>query len=515
LVAKNAGKVREGKTSEKGFVRDFGLLDATMIVAGSMIGSGIFIVPADIARLLGSSGWIIAAWVLTGLITICGAVVYGDLARMMPGAGGMYVYLREAYSPLGGFLYGWTLFLVIQTGTVAAVAVGFARFLGILTPSVSGTGWIVAPINLSENYAISLSTQQLAAVLSILALTLINTFGVRLGKWIQNSLTGIKIATLSLLILLCFTIGFNGEVAAANFSNMFSLDKVAPGSGMAAAGGLAALLVALCLSQVGSLFSSDAWHNVTYAGDEVKDARKILPKAMVLGTVLVIGLYIVVNVAYMVVLPIAGIQTAPDDRVGTAALAAIFGGKGAIIMAAAIVISTLGANNGLILSGARVYYVMAKDSLFFRSTGKLNDSGVPGMALILQAVWAAFLVLPRIRLRDAAGNEQVDANGLPLYGNLYGDLLNYVVFAVLLFYIATVLGYLKLRKTRPVDDTEGRTAGHDRLLRLLPWAYTLMAGPITLVLLFFQPKTSLPGLALVATGIPVYYLWRKFSAAKT
>lgn len=504
MEAKN-DVLRQGKSSEKGFVRDFGLLDATMIVAGSMIGSGIFIVPADIARLVGSSGWIIAAWVLTGLITICGAVVYGDLARMMPGAGGQYVYLREAYSPLGGFLYGWSLFLIIQTGTVAAVAVGFARFLGVLFPSVSGTSWIVAPINLTSKYAISLSTQQLAAVLSIFALTAINMRGVRFGKWIQNSFTGIKIATLGLLILLCFTIGFDSEVASANFADAFSLGKMT-GAETAALGGagLAALLVAICLSQVGSLFSSDAWHNVTFAGEEVKDPRKVLPKALVLGTAMVIGLYIVTNIAYMVVLPITGIQTAPDDRVGTAALAAIFGAKGAVMMAAAIVISTIGANNGLILSGARVYYVMAKDRLFFGSVGKLNDHGVPGTALVLQAVWAAFLVLPRVRL--------VGADGTEVYGNLYGDLLNYVVFAVLLFYIMTVLGYLRLRRSRPVDGTADRSAGHDSLLRALPWIYTLMAGPIMLVLLVFRPETTWPGLALVATGIPVFYYWRKLAA---
>ncbi len=272
--------------------------------------------------------------------------------------------------------------------------------------------------------------------------------------------------------------------------------------------------MAICVSQTGSLFSSDAWHNVTFAGEEVKDPRKVLPKALVLGTAIVIGLYIVTNIAYMVVLPIAGIQTAPDDRVGTAALAAIFGAKGAAIMAAAIVISTLGANNGLILSGARVYYVMAKDSLFFRSVGRLNSSGVPGTALLLQAVWAAFLVLPRVRLRDAAGNVSVNDAGQPLYGNLYGDLLNYVVFAVLLFYILTVLGYLRLRKTRTVDGTEGRSAAFDTWLKLLPWLYTLIAGPIMLVLLVFRPETTWPGLALVATGIPVFYYWRKMATKK-
>ncbi len=507
-------QAKNDASSEKGFVRDFGLLDATMIVAGSMIGSGIFIVPADIARLVGSSGWIIAAWVLTGVITICGAVVYGDLARMMPGAGGQYVYLREAYSPLGGFLYGWSLFLIIQTGTIAAVAVGFARFLGILFPSVSGTSWIVAPINLSDSYAISLSTQQLAAVLSIFALTAINTLGVKFGKWIQNSFTGLKIATLSLLILLCFTIGYKSEVAAANFADAFSFGKLADAETLGIGGaGLAALLVAICLSQVGSLFSSDAWHNVTFAGEEVKDPRKVLPKALVLGTALVIGLYIVTNLAYMVVLPIADIKTAPDDRVGTAALAAIFGAKGAVMMAAAIVISTIGANNGLILSGARVYYVMAKHSLFFKNVGKLNSSGVPGTALLLQAVWAAFLVLPRVRLRAADGSELTDAaTGQALYGNLYGDLLNYVVFAVLLFYILTVLGYLRLRRTRPVDGTADRSAGYDRFLRALPWFYTLLAGPIMLVLLVFRPETTWPGLALVATGIPVFFYWRKLAA---
>ena len=499
-----------------GFVRELGLLDSTMIVAGSMIGSGIFIVSADIARLVGSPGGLLLTWIITGLLTVAAALSYGELAAMMPKAGGQYVYLREAYSPLWGFLYGWTLFLVIQTGTIAAVAVAFARFLGLLVPSISPTNWIVAPIDISDSYAISLSTQQLVGILLIVLLTWINTRGIHLGKLIQNTFTTTKTASLALLILLGLLIGRNSEAIAANFGSFFALQNpvpITPGFAglptLTAASGALGLLVAFCVAQVGSLFSSDAWNNITFTAGEIKDPRRDLPRALFAGTALVIGLYVLANVAYLVTLPLAGIQGAPEDRVGTAALGVIFGPAGATIMAIAIIISTFGCNNGLILAGARVYYAMARDGLFFRATGRLNAARVPAFGLFLQCIWASILVLPRTRLRDEAGAPLVDpTTGQATYGNVYGNLLDYVVFSVLLFYILTIAGLFVLRRKRPDAERPYRAAGYP----LVPALYILGAAVIVTVLLLYRTDTTWPGLLIVLTGVPFYFLWRRSGA---
>jgi APA family basic amino acid/polyamine antiporter len=500
--------------TEPKLVQGLGLLDSTMIVAGSMIGSGIFIVSADIGRHVGSAGWLLVVWLITGALTVIAALSYGELAAMMPRAGGQYVYLREAYSPLWGFLYGWTLFLVIQTGTIAAVAVAFSRYLGVLCPSISPTNWIVPPINLSTDYAISFSTQQLVAVLLIVVLTLINTRGLVLGKWIQNIFTSAKTLALAALIVIGITIGRNHDAIAANFSNLWaanSADPVKPDLSflptVTAASGAFGLLIALCVSQVGSLFSSDAWNNITFTAGEVKNPRRNIPLSLAAGTGLVIGLYVLANIAYLCMLPMAKIQSAPDDRVATAAMAQVFAGAGPIIMAVAIMVSTFGCNNGLILAGARVYYAMARDGLFFRATSRLNRFGVPAIGLALQSVWACALVLPRTRLRDPVSHLPImnTVTGTAEYGNLYSNLLDYVVFAVLIFYLLTVIGLFILRKKRPEAERPYKAFGYP----VLPALYLLVAGVITFVLLCYQTKTSLPGLLIVLAGLPVYFLWKR------
>ncbi|MDQ6621902.1 MAG: amino acid permease [Verrucomicrobiota bacterium] len=499
--------------NEEKFVRGLGLLDSTMLVAGSMIGSGVFIVSADIARLVGSSGWLLVVWAVTGALTIIAALSYGELAAMMPKAGGQYVYLREAYGPLWGFLYGWTLFLVIQTGTIAAVAVAFARFLGVLVPGISPTQWIVPPIILSRNYAISLSTQQLIAMLIIALLTIVNTRGLRLGKLIQNVFTSAKTLSLLALIALGIFVGRNADALHANFTNLWSPAGISPiksdlsfVSSVTATTGAIGMLIAICVAQVGSLFSSDAWNNVTFTAGEVKDPRRNLPLSLAFGTALVITLYLLANVAYLCVLPLEKIQHAADDRVATAAMAVMFGGAGAAIMAVAIMVSTFGCCNGLILAGARVYYAMAQDGLFFKSTGHLNKKHVPAMALLLQGIWTALLVLPRTRLRDPVTNlPLVDTAGVEQYGNLYGALLDYVVFAVLIFYVLTIAGLFVLRRTQPNAERPYRAFGYP----ILPALYMAVATLILIVLAVYRTQTSWPGLLIVLAGVPVYFLWRK------
>ncbi len=489
---------RRTQQATTGFVRELGLLDSTMIVAGSMIGSGIFIVPADIARQVGSSGWLLMVWVVTGLLTIAAALSYGELAAMMPKAGGQYVYLREAYSPLWGFLYGWTLFLVIQTGTIAAVAVGFARFLGVLYEPISPTAWIIPPIDLSDSYALSLSTQQLVGILLIVFLTWLNTRGIHLGKIVQNTFTSAKTLSLIALILLGIFVGRNADAIAANFTDMWTPRNASPITpDVAATMGAFGLFVAFCVAQVGSLFSSDAWNNITFTAGEVKNPRRNIPLSLAAGTTLVIGLYILANVAYLCTLPLSAIQTAPDDRVATATLNAIFGGAGAVIMAIAIIISTFGCNNGLILAGARVYYAMAQDGLFFRKTGLLNAKHVPAFGLILQCVWASLLVLPRTRT--------VGEDGAVTYGNLYSVLLDYVVFSVLIFYVLTIAGLFVLRRKRPDAERPYKAFGYP----LVPALYILTASTIAAVLLVYKPATSWPGLIIVLIGIPIYFAWRR------
>ena len=500
-----------------GFVRELGLLDSTMIVAGSMIGSGIFIVSADIGRQVGSTGWLLATWVITGLLTVAAALSYGELAAMMPRAGGQYVYLREAFSPLWGFLYGWALLLVIQSGTIAAVAVGFARYLGVLVPWISPTNWLVRPIDVSTKYAVSLSTQQLVGIVMVVALTAINTRGIRLGKLIQNVFTSAKTLSLIALIVLGIVVGRNAPAIAANFSHMWTpVDPatIRPDYGslptLTAAMGALGLLVALCVAQVGSLFSSDAWNNITFTAGEVKDPRRNIPLSLAYGTLLVTTLYFLANVAYLCTLTLEQIRTAPDDRVATAALSAIFGPVGAAIMAVAIIISTFGCNNGLILAGARVYYAMARDGVFFRKTGVLNERRVPAFGLVLQCVWTCLLVLPRTRTLDASGAPVVDAiSGEPTYGNLYNDLLNWVIFAVLIFYVLTIAGLFVLRRKRPDAERPYRAFGYP----LVPAFYIVAASTIALVLLAYQTKTSFPGLLIVLTGVPVYWLWKRRAAS--
>ena len=495
--------------SGPGFVRAIGLFDGTMIVVGSMIGSGIFIVAAEISRQTGSPGGLIFTWILTGLLTVSAALCYGELAAMFPHAGGQYIYLREAYSPLWGFLYGWTLFLVIQTGTIAAVAIGFARYLGVLVTSVSPEAWIIRPINLGSKYAISLSLQQLVAVLMVLLITFLNTRGVRLGKLIQNIFTSAKTLALIGLVLVGIFIGRNHAAIADNFSHFWTLrgmETIQPGAdflrglvpNVTAASGLIGLIVAFGVAQTGSLFSADAWNNIGFTAAEVKNPKRDVALSMALGTIIVIVIYCLANLAYLFVLTFSQIQNAPDDRVATAALSVVFGQSGAIIMAVAIIISTFGCVNGLVLAGSRVSYAMAKDGLFFRSTGELNSKGVPGIALILQGLWVTILILLRTRTPDGG------------YGNLYNDLLNYVVAAVMIFYALTIAGIFVLRAKRPQAERPYKAF----LYPVLPALYIAAALAIVLILVLYQTQTAGWGIGIVVLGVPVYWLRAMWLARK-
>jgi len=475
------------------FHRGLGLYDSTMVVVGSMIGSGIFIVSADMARNIGSAGWLFGAWILTGVLTVVGALSYGELAAMMPRAGGQYVYLREAFSPLWGFLYGWTLFLVIQTGTIAAVSVGFARYFGALVPWIADERYLIAPIHLSTGYALSLSTTQLVGILLIALLTWTNTRGLQYGRIIQNVFTTAKTGALLMLILVGLLLGWNQTAVADNFGNLWdargAVDLVPGLSAVTALG----LFVAVCVSQTGSLFSADAWNNITFTAGEVKDPRRNVPLSLALGTAVVIGLFLLANVAYLVTLPLDQIQHAPGDRVATATLNAIFPGLGATIMAIGIMISTFGCNNGLILAGARAYYAMARDGLFFGASGELNDAKVPAWGLLFQGLWAALLVL--LRTYDPATRA---------YGNLYNNLLDYVISAALIFYILTIAGIFRLRSTRPDAERPYRALGYP----VVPALYIAGAAAILLVLFIYRPATTWPGLVIVLLGVPVYFAWK-------
>ena len=480
------------------FVRGLGLLDSTMLVAGSMIGSGIFIVSSIIARQVGAPGWLLVVWLVTGLLTLMAALSYGELAAMMPKAGGQYVYLREAFSPLWGFLYGWTLFLVIQTGTIAAVAVGFGRYTGVLVPWVSETNYLIAPIRFGS-YAFSLSTAQFLGLAMIALLTFMNTRGLRLGKLVQNVFTTAKTGALIALILLGIIVGARSGAGATNFSDLWTLrgglQEVGQGLTAATAFGL---FVGICVAQTNSLFSADAWNNITFTAGEVKDPRRNIPLSLAFGTILVIGLYLLANVAYLAVLPIGAIQNAPSDRVASETANVIFPGAGATIMAVAIMVSTFGCNNGLILAGARAYYAMARDGLFFRRVGELNKNHVPAWGLIIQGIWAGVLVLPRTVKTDAAGN-------VTGYGNLYGNLLDYVISAALIFYILTIVGLFVLRRKRPDAERPYKAFGYP----VVPALYILGATVILIVLFLYQTATTWPGLIIVLTGVPVYFFWRK------
>ncbi len=480
------------------FSRQLGLFDSTTIVVGSMIGSGIFIVTAEMARQIGSPGWLLAAWIVTGLLTLAAALSYGELAAMMPHAGGQYVYLREAFSPLWGFLYGWTLFMVIQTGTIAAVAVGFARYSGALWPWIAEDRYLVEPLFLSSGYALSLSTTQLVAIGLIALLTWTNTRGLSYGRVIQNLFTVSKTGALLALIAIGLLLGWNAGVVDANFGDLWTARgylPVAPGLTPLTAFGL---FVALCVSQTGSLFAADAWNNITFTAGEVKDPRRNLPLALAIGTAVVIGLYLFANLAYLVTLPLERIQGVAADRVATATLEAALPGTGTTFMAVAIMISTFGCNNGLILTAARAYYAMARDGLFFRYAGTLSRARVPARALVLQGVWSSVLVLPRTY--DAATDQ---------YGNLYGDLLTYVMSATLFFYVLTIAGLFVLRRTRPHADRPYRAFGYP----VVPALYMLGTSAIVLVLFLYRPSATWPGFAIVLCGLPAYAWWARRNRA--
>ena len=489
--------ITNASSQQQGLQRSLGLFDSTMIVAGSMIGSGIFIVSAEMARQVGSAGWLLASWTITGLLTIAAALSYGELAAMMPRAGGQYVYLREAWSPLCGFLYGWTLFLVIQTGTVAAIAVGFARYLGVLWPRISESNYIIPPISISNSYAVSLSTAQLVGGFVILLLTCTNSRGIRYGKLVQNVFTSAKIGALLAVIGVGIFVGWNAKAVGANFSHMWtrqSYTAVTPGVSQETVLGL---LVAMAVAQVGSLFAADAWNNITFTAGEVKEPKRNLPLSLALGTMLVIGLYTFANVAYLVVLPLERIQHAASDRVAGAMLDEVFPAMGAGLMALAIMISAFGCINGMLMSGARAYFAMARNGLFFRRAAALNQGRVPGTSLVMQGAWAALLVL--IRTHDPAKGT---------YGNLYSNLLDYVVSAALLFYLLTIAAVFRLRVRAPEAERPYRAFGYP----IVPALYLISAAVILAVLFVYRPATTFPGMVIVLIGVPVYFAFRWSSA---
>ena len=491
------------------FVKGLGLTSATMLVMGSMIGSGIFIVSAEIAREVDSPALLIGAWLVTGFMTIVGALSYGELAAMMPRAGGQYVYLRESLGPLWGFLYGWTLFLVIQTGTIAAVGVAFGKFLGIFFPSISSSNWILhfykaPPIHVGPmvlgNMDVGLNTQNLVAILVVVALSIINIFGIKTGAIIQNIFTISKVSALFGLVLLGIAIGRNAQALSANFHGNFwrNAGLSAQHAVQVGVGGptvLVGTLTILAVAQVGSLFSADAWNNVTFTAGEVKNPHRNLPLSLALGTGIVIALYIACNFIYLNVLPLdgvangatileRGIKYASEDRVGTAVMTQMFGAVGGALMAFAILLSSFGCANGLILSGPRVYYAMAKDGLFFRNVAKLHPSyKTPAVSLMVQMVWTCILCL----------------------SGTYGQLLDYIIFAVLVFYILTIVGLFILRRTHADAERPYRAVGYP----VLPAIYIVMALFIDVVLLRYKPQYTWPGLGIVLLGIPVYFLWSR------
>jgi APA family basic amino acid/polyamine antiporter len=491
--ANDAPPVAAARGLDTEFHRGLGLYDSTMIVVGSMIGSGIFLVSADMSRTLGSPGWLLVAWVITGVLTMAGALSYGELAAMMPRAGGQYVYLREAYSPVAGFLYGWTLFLVIATGTIAAVSVGFARYLGALVPWVADDHYLIAPIHVTTGYAVSLSMTQLVAIVLIAFLTWANTKGLEYGKAITTIFTTVKTGSLIGFILVGLLLGFNHTAVADNFGHLWTprgAAELTPGLSAVTVFGL---FVAICVSQTGSLFASDAWNNITYTAGEVKNPRRNIPLSLALGTGVVIALYLLANLAYLVTLTFNRLQHTPGDRVAVAALSTIFPRAGPTIMAIGVMISTLGCTNVFVLACARAYYAMARDGLFFRACGRLNNARVPGWGLALQGVWSIVLVLPRTY------NPATHA-----YGNLYGNLLDYIISAALVFYILTIAAIFRLRRTQPDADRPYRAFGYP-VVQLL---YIAGAAALLIVLFVYRAATTWPGFAIVLLGLPVYGWWR-------
>ncbi|HKV70015.1 MAG TPA: amino acid permease [Gemmatimonadales bacterium] len=468
--------------------------DATTIVIGSMIGSGIFITSAESARLVSAPGWLLLAWGLAGLLTISGALTCAELAAAYPRAGGQYVFLRDAYGPGVGFLFGWAMFTVIQSGTIAAVAVAFASFLGVLIPGIAPTRFIVAPVALgSSGYALSLSTEQLAALLSILVLTIANTRGLKQGVRVQNLSTIAKVAALAGLIVVGLALGDHAG-SAARTSSWWN-----PAANGAKEAGTLALFMLLGRAMVGPLFAQSAWNNVTFAGAEVENPGRNLPRALLIGCGTVVGLYLLANLAYVTVLPLGAIQHAPNNRVAVSLMQAILGPVGGVIMAAVIVISTFGCNNGLILSGARVYYAMARDGLFFSKAGIVNSRAVPAVALTFQGVWAALLTLPR-----TVGSTP---GGSPVYGNVYTQLLEYIVAADMVFYGLMIASVFVLRRKAPGVERPYRVWGYP----LVPLVYLAVDALLVLDLSYLTPATSGIGYLLVLAGVPVFLIWRKYS----
>ncbi len=499
------------------FKHKLGLFDTTMLVAGSMIGSGIFIVSCDIARDVGSSGWLLLAWVLTGVLTIIGGLSYAELAGMMPSAGGQYVFLREAYGPLWGFLYGWTYFLVIQTGLIAAVGVAFAKFLGVLWPEF-GTNhilwesdrldwridvpiaWMDKPMTFFKLESYKISSGQVVACVLVIVLTVINTLGIQQGRWVQNIFTVAKTLGLVLLIVLGLTIARNASAIHENLADVWGgitttdtfrrVEQITPWTALG-------IVFVMSGAMVGPLFSADAWYNVTYIAHEVKNPRRTLPWGLLLGTVMVISLYILANVAYLAAQPVKGenvadtdpdaayrrgIAHAKDDRVGTAVLEGVSPRLGVGMMAIIIMISTFGCNNGLILMGARLYYAMARDGLFFQGVGKLNSAGVPAAGLWVQCLWSLVLI----------------------FSGSYSDLLDYIIFAALMFYIMTVAAVFVLRRKLPDAPRPYRAWGYP----VLPILYIVLCTIIMLSLLVVKPVYCWPSFIILLSGIPVYFLWR-------
>jgi len=480
--------------SGEGGIRALGLTSATTLVMGSMIGSGIFVVSPEIARQVGSPALLMMAWVITAAMTLMGALCYGELAAALPHAGGQYVFLRESLGPLFGFLYGWTLFLVIQTGTIAAVCMAFGKYLGVLYPNaISETHWLVHWGHLGP-VQIGLNTEELTAILVIVFLTWLNSRGVKTGAWVQNVFTFAKLAALVALILAGLTAGLvvarQPSVVTANFHRFWSQFAAAfTGHGLYNLTGAStaklvstASIVAVFAAMVGSLFSSDAWNNVTFTAAEVRHPRRNLPLALGLGTLAVSAIYILVNLAYLSVLPFPALATVPEDRVASAMLGVLYGHAGAALIAVAILISTFGCTNGMVLAGARVYYAMARDRLFFPAAGRLNRARVPARGLWIQGAWAGLLCL----------------------SGSYSDLLNYVMFAVFLFYILTVAGLFVLRRTQPHLERPYRVVGYP----VVPAVYIGLAVFFDAVVLWVFPQYAGGGLLIVLAGVPVYYAWR-------
>ncbi|OKL39810.1 APC family permease [Pontibacter flavimaris] len=476
--ATEAQDEEQGKT---GFKREITLFDAIMIVTGGMIGSGIFIVTADISRTVVSPGYMLLVWLISGFLTMVGAISYGELSSMFPKVGGQYVYLKEAYNKMVAFLYGWTLFLVIQTGVIAAVGVAFARFTGVLIP------WFSEDNVLMRLGGLEFTSVQLLTIVSIIFLTYVNSNGVKSGKLIQNIFGSTKLIALFGLIIFGLLFGVNDAAVAANFSDFWgpsgSASPVPTGT---------VLVSALGMAMVGALFSADSWNNIGFSGDEIVNPKRTIVLSMVIGSAIVMGIYMLINLVYLLVLPMhgspdaatvvgQGISFASNDRVAAAAAEVIGGYEATVAVAILIMISTFSCNNGAILSGARVYYAIAKDGLFFERMGRLNKNGVPAAALWLQCVWACLLCLT----------------------GTFGDLLDYVVFAIMLFYILTIIGIFVLRKKRPDLPRPYKAYGYP----VLPALYVLLSSAICIILLIYKPVYTWPGLIIVALGIPVYYLF--------